>query len=75
MDDVLTIEEIHERFDSEWVLLEDPVTTKSLEIKAGRVLCHSKDRAEVWRRAVKLRPKRSAVIYAGRVPETTGFWL
>jgi hypothetical protein len=67
--EVLTIGEIRERFASEWVLLEDPETSESLEVTRGKVLWHSKDRDEVYRKARELRPRHSAIIYAGGIPE------
>jgi hypothetical protein len=71
MDKELTIEEIRSQFDSEWVLIEDPRTDEKLNVLGGKVLHHSKDRDEVYRQAVSLRPKRSAVIYTGEIPEET----
>ncbi|HYU18105.1 MAG TPA: hypothetical protein VEQ11_05360 [Chloroflexota bacterium] len=65
----MSVEEIHARFEAEWVLLEDPQTTDSLEVKAGKVLWHSKDRDEVYRKALELRPKHSALLYTGTLPE------
>ncbi len=61
----MTIEEIESQFDSEWVLIEDPRTDEELKVVGGRVLHHSKDRDKVYRKAVSLRPKRSALIYTG----------
>ena len=69
MAQVMSIEEIKARFDSEWVLIEDAETTELFEVKRGRVLCHSKDRDEVYRKAMELRPKHSAILYTGKVPE------
>lgn len=69
MDEVMLIEEIISRFDSEWVLIEDPKTDENLNIIGGKVIYHSKDRDEVYRKAVSLRPRRSAVIYTGEIPE------
>lgn len=71
----LSMAEIEERFQSEWVLLEDPETTPMLEILRGKVVCHSKDRSEVYRTAMKLRPKSSAIFYAGPLPEDVGYLL
>ena len=71
MSEVMSLGEIHIRFKSEWVLLEDPDTTKFLEVKSGKVLCHSKDRDEVYRRARQLRPKHSEILYTGKLPEKT----
>lgn len=69
MDEALTIAEIEEKFLSEWVLVEDPQTSPGLEVLGGRVRCHSKDRDEVYRKAVELRPKRFAILNTGTVPK------
>jgi hypothetical protein len=71
MEEMMTIDEIQSRFDSEWVLVEDPTTNAALEVLAGKVRCHSKDRDEVYREAVRLRPKRFAMLYTGSMPEDT----
>jgi hypothetical protein len=71
MERVMTIGEIESEFDSEWVLVEEPETNEQLEVLKGKVLHHSKDREEVYRKAVNLRPKRSAILYTGRIPEGT----
>jgi hypothetical protein len=75
MSDVMSLMEIQNRFESEWVLLEDPETTESLEVKSGKVLWHSKDRDEVYRKARELRPRHSAILYTGRLPEGTAVVL
>lgn len=71
MSEVMSLGEIETRFKSEWVLLEDPDTTKSLEVKSGKVLWHSKDRDELYRKARELQPKHSAILYTGKLPEKT----
>ena len=67
----LTYEQIKARYDSEWVLVGEPETDEALNIRSGTVLHHSKDREEVYRRALELRPSRVAVMYAGTMPEGT----
>lgn len=69
MDEVMAMADILTRFESEWVLLEDPETEDSLEIKSGKVLWHSKDRDEVYRKAQELAPTHSAFVYTGTVPD------
>ncbi len=69
MNEVLTITEIESRFDSEWVLLEDPEVNKNMKVVGGKVVCHSKDRDEVYRKAIELRLKSSATLYTGTIPE------
>jgi hypothetical protein len=75
MDKVLTVDQIEKEFDSEWVLVEDPETNASLEVQRGRVRWHSKDRDEVYRKAIELRPKHFAMLYTGKMPEDTAVVL
>lgn len=75
MEREMPIEEIEARFDSEWVLVEDPRTNEALEVLGGKVLHHSRDRDEVYRKAVALRPERCAVLYTGEIPEGTAVVL
>ncbi len=75
MEKQMTVKEMEKQFESEWILVENPVTDKNLVVKAGRLLHHSKDRDEVYRKAVSLRPKRSAVIYTGKMPDNTAVVL
>lgn len=75
MSDVLTIAEIETRFVSEWVLVADPETNEALEVQRGTVLYHSKDRDEVYREAVRLRPKHFAMLYTGTLPKDTAIVL
>ena len=75
MSDVLTITEIEAHFASEWVLVEDPQTNDALEVQSGKVLAHSKDRDEVYREAVRLRPQRFAMLYTGTLPKDTAIVL
>jgi hypothetical protein len=57
MSEVLTIAQIEAQFEPEWVLLEDPRTDEGLEVHSGTMRRHSKDREEVYRRAVQMRPR------------------
>lgn len=42
MEAVMNIADIESRFDSEWVLVEDPQTNESHEVLRGKVVYHSK---------------------------------
>ncbi|MEK6301816.1 MAG: hypothetical protein AABO41_13985 [Acidobacteriota bacterium] len=75
MRNVLTAAEIESQFPSEWVLVEDPETNESLEVRKGVVIYHSKDRDEVYHKAVELRPKRFAMLYTGTMPQGTAIVL
>lgn len=75
MHEVLTLSQIESQFDSEWVLVGDPQTNDALEVRSGKVLWHSRDRDEVYRKAVELRPRRFAMLYTGRMPSNTAIVL
>jgi hypothetical protein len=75
MNDVMTIAEIEAQFDSEWVLLDSPQTDEHLHVLSGKVVSHSKDRDEVYRKAVELRPRRSAILFTGTMPDGTAIIL
>lgn len=69
MNELLSLEEITDRFPSEWVLIGNPQTDDSLEILKGEVLFHSHDRDEVDRKLMELRPSHFALRYLGSVPD------
>ena len=75
MEEILTIAQIEAQFDSEWILVGDPQTNELLEVQSGKVLWHSRDRDEVYRKAIALRPKRFAMLYTGKMPKDTAIVL
>ena len=75
MAEVMKIDEIETRFPDEWILVIDPDTGPDLKVRSGVVAAHSKDRAEVYRTAIALKPKRSAVWFNGQPPADAVFVL
>jgi hypothetical protein len=75
MGEILTREEIERRFVSEFVLVEDPETTPMLEVIRGRVLWHCKDRDELYEKMLELRPRSSAVVFTGKLPDDVVYIL
>jgi hypothetical protein len=75
MEEILTAAQIEAKFESEWVLVEDPQTNDALQVESGKVRWHSKDRDEVYRKAVEMRPKQFAVLYTGKMPQDTAVAL
>ncbi len=71
----MSLAEIEHAFGGERVLVEEPQTDESLRVLKGKVLHHRKDRDDVYRRAVTLRPRRSAIIYTGTMPKDTAIVL
>ncbi len=75
VNEVLTVEEIQSRFDSEWVLLDELVTDEANHVQSGRVLAHSRNRDEVDRCLLELRPRHYAAWFTGRMPEDAAIVL
>jgi len=75
MNEVLTIAEIRSRFDSEWVLVQNPRTDKANNVLSGVVIAHSRDRDEVYRHAATTKPARFAMLFLGEIPEDTAVVL
>ena len=75
MNQILTIAEMHSQFQSEWLLVENPTTNENLEVQSGLVRWHSKDRDEVYRKAIELHPKRFAMLYTGTLPKDSAIVL
>ena len=69
MKEVLTVKEIESRYDSEWVLISDLKTNKAQRVVSGRVLAHSRNRDDVYRQLLALRPRHYGMCYNGRVPD------
>ena len=75
MHDILSFSDIKEQFVSEWVLIEDPETSDDLNIIKGKILYHSKDRDEVYRKAREIGPTHSAIIFTGTLPDNVAVIL
>ena len=67
--ETLSMRKIRSKFKDEWVLVENPELTKDLQVVRGKVVWHSKDRDEVYRKALELRPKSPAFLFTGKLPK------
>lgn len=75
MHEIMSIEEIQSRFDSEWVLVEDPELDEQMQVVRGRVPFHSKSRDELDEKDSELQPKSAAYLYTGAIPDNTAVVL
>jgi hypothetical protein len=75
MPELLTWEEMTQRYDGEWLLIVDAELNDDLSVVRGEVLAHSPNQEVVYD-ALPLRQGRSASIeYVGQVPEDLAFIL
>jgi hypothetical protein len=75
MSEIMTFEEMKAQCDGEWVLVGDPVTDKQMHVLSGTLLCHSKDRAEVYRKGMELHPQSAAILFFGKAADGMEFLL
>jgi hypothetical protein len=75
MVETMTFEEMKQQCKSEWVLIGDPVTDERMHVLSGALLCHSRDRAEVYRRGIELRPQSACVLFLGHNPDNVEFLI
>jgi hypothetical protein len=75
MSKILTRKEIETRFDAEWILIADPELDRHMNVLRGEVVSHSRERDEVYQKAIDLRLKHSAFLYIGEVPGDAVFVL
>jgi aminopeptidase C len=62
-------EEIKNAFKDQWVLVKVDRVDASLNIVEGEVLAHSKDKDEVYKKLLQIRPKEFSIEYTGVIPE------
>ena len=65
----MTLAEIEEQFDGEYVLVENPEVNEDAEVISGVVRHHSFSRNEVYDAAVRLKLKSTAILFNGEVPD------
>lgn len=68
-------EEILKKHRNEWVLIECKQVDDNFEVIEGEILYHSKDKDEVYKKLLELRPKDYAIEYTGKVPEDLAVML
>lgn len=66
---MMTMSNIEEQFDNEWILLADPIIDERRQVAGGNLLFHSKNRDEVYQAALRFRPEHAAFLYIGPMPD------
>ena len=65
--EILSVEQIVQRYDAEWVLLRDPVVAKGPRLIKGEVVAHSRNRDDIDRVALRLKLRSSASFFTGPI--------
>ena len=75
MSEILTMEEIEQKFDGEWVLIEDVETDDKLEVIRGKVIFHDKDKDRFNMRVMQSRNDHLVAFYIGKSKPKMEFLL
>jgi hypothetical protein len=68
MSEVMTVEEIHNQFPEEWVLIDSPEVDQLQRLQHGKVIFHSPNRAEVDAKSLETPiPRNLAVRFTGKL--------
>ena len=71
----LTMEEIEQRYSGEWVLIAEPDVDEAQQVKRGRVVFHTRDRAALYRADASSGLADAAILYIGPWPQKLEFQL
>ena len=75
MTEVLSYEEIAQRFDGEWVIISYTEVDDDLEVVAGEVIAHSPIEQEIYKLLPLGRGRNVSIEYVGKVPANIAFSL
>lgn len=75
MNEILTIEQIRQRYTSEWILIAFTELDEQMNVLAGEVIAHSKERDEVYQAFDVRQGRNVAVEYTGSIPLDVAYVL
>ncbi len=75
MNEILTIEQIRQRYTDEWILIAFTELDEQMNVLAGVVIAHSKERDEVYQAFDVRRGRNVAVEYTGSIPLDVAYVL
>jgi hypothetical protein len=61
--------EIFQKYKDEWILIECKQVDENYEVVVGEILHHSRDKNDIYKRLLELKPKNYAIEYTGKIPE------
>jgi len=67
--EILTIEEIKEKYPNEWVLIEYEEIDSEFNVIKGHVITHSPVKEEIYKILMETKGKNIIIEYTGRIPE------
>jgi hypothetical protein len=75
---LLTIDQMHDRYPNQWLLVANTKTDENLELLEGEVIAHSTDCEKIYTaiaRERKIRTGNLSIEYTGTIPDNFAFIL
>jgi len=71
----MTLEEIKQKYPSEWVLIEFTELDEELKVVEGGVVAHSPNKEEIYKKLLELTNEKIAIEFTGEMPEEPAYML
>lgn len=75
MSEIMTFEEMQNRYNGEWLLIAYTSVDDNLQIIKGEVLAHSQNKEDIYKTLEAVKEQPLAIEYVGQVPENLAFIL
>jgi hypothetical protein len=75
MSEIMTLEEIEQNYDGQWVLIAYTETDEDLQVVKGKVIAHSANKEDIYQALADAGEQPLAIEYMGQVPEDLAFIL
>jgi len=75
MSEIMTFEEMQNRYNGEWLLIAYTSVDDNLQIIKGEVLAHSQNKEDIYKALESVKEQPLAIEYVGQVPENLAFIL
>ena len=75
MSQIMTLEEIKQNYDGEWVLIAYSEADENLQVLKGKVIAHAVSKDEIYQALESATEQPLAIEYMGEVPEDLAFIL
>lgn len=75
MVEIITFEEMNDRYDSEWLLIAYTEVDEDLRVIRGEVLAHSPHQEDIYQVLETIEEQPLAIEYVGQIPKNLNFIL
>lgn len=75
MAEILTLEEMQQRYNGEWLIIAYTEIDEDLNVIRGEVLAHSPSQEEIYKALPIAKGRAIALEYVGQIPDDLAFML